>query len=110
VPVGVPNQVDRAFPHASPVKYLHRILHDVDFPQRAERNQVPAGVILQPDDSVAVTSGIEAFAESGRQAASSCGFNLSRLGRITARNPRCAYAAWLTFSECFNLTCVRNAL
>ena len=67
----MPNQVDRALAYASPVKHLHRILHDVHFNQRAGRNQVTHGVILQADSSVAVTSGIEAFAQSRWQ---SCQF------------------------------------
>src|SRR6266849_10966647 len=67
VPVRVPNQVNRAFAHTFPGKYLHRILHGVDFHQRGGRNQVSHDVIFEPDDSVAVTVRIEVLANRRRQ-------------------------------------------
>lgn len=38
VAVRMPNQIDRAFAHGFPVKYLHSILHYVDFNERARGN------------------------------------------------------------------------
>ena len=67
MPVGVPHQVDGAFAHTSPIKNLNRILHDIDFHQRAGRNQIAHGVIFQADDGIAITSGIETFTERRRQ-------------------------------------------
>jgi hypothetical protein len=58
ITVGVPNEVDRAFPHVSPDKCLHGILHDVNFDQRARWNQVSHGLIFQAHDRIAIVSRI----------------------------------------------------
>ena len=60
-------------------EYLDRILHDVDFNQRAGRNQLAHGVVLEANYGIAVASGIKAFAQGGGRVASSWGFNFSRL-------------------------------
>src|SRR5882672_5414300 len=79
VPLGVPNQVDRTFPHVLSVRNLHRILHNVDFHPRTERNQFSHFVILEADDSVAVTLGSRRLGSPGGKAANTWGLSPSRL-------------------------------
>src|ERR1700730_5497823 len=55
VAVSMPDQVDRAFPHASPIRYLYGVLHHVDLYQRTGRNQLSHRVVFQSDHSIAIS-------------------------------------------------------
>jgi hypothetical protein len=63
VPIGVPDQINRTFTDGLPVKYLDRILHDVNFDQGSGRNQLSHGVIFQTHHGIAESPGIKAFAQ-----------------------------------------------
>src|ERR1700682_1699815 len=83
VPVRMPNQVDRTLTHASPVRYQDGVLNYVDFHQRAGRNQIAHGVILQADHCIAISSGIKALAQSRRQSCEFLRIQFEQVGPMT---------------------------
>jgi hypothetical protein len=79
----VPHQVNRTFTDGLPVRNLNCILHYVDFDQRSGRNQLAHSVIFEAYDGVAVSSGIETFAQGRRKTGQLLRVQFEQAGLVT---------------------------